>query len=418
MNARDQLYASRNSAEAKKFGFSKIRAKEFLKKHGIQVAALYGILKSVEDVRSFHWRSISGGFAMKPSNGSAGKGVLVIKQKLKNRDIWESVEGKRYTANDLRLHASDILEGQYSTWGAIANVIIEERIPIHPDFEPYVKFGTPDVRVIVYNKIPVMSMTRLPTEASGGRANLDQGAVGLGIDMGTGNTLHGVSGKKSSIQFLPGTNQPVDKLQIPFWIDILKTAVRASNATGLMFMGADIFVHPEKGPMVAEVNSYPGLSIQIANHAGLRRRLERVEDLEARNVNHAVKIGQALFAENYPLVTIGDSELTVVSPKEEVEIFGEHGQKRKGLALINTGREFSAIAIDVAKELGLADQNNLLWSQYVEGEGKEFVVEVEYKLRDRVRKTTMIVSKRINSAKYLMHIGRKDLTGLLVGEVR
>lgn len=417
MNARDQLYAARNSKDAKSFGFSKAKAKEFLSKHGIQVPALYAVLTAQEEVRRFDWSSITGGFAMKPSNGSAGKGVIVIKKKNKYGDTWSDVVGKVYSEDDLRFHASNILEGQYSTWGTIANVIIEERIPIHPDLAPYVKFGTPDVRVIVYNKVPVMAMTRLPTAESGGRANLDQGAMGLGIDMGTGKTLYGVSGKKTMMKVFSGTQQPVNTIQIPFWVDILKIAVRAANATGFVFLGVDVFVHPEKGPMIAEVNAYPGLSIQLANRAGLRRRLEKLEDIEANNVNHAVKIGQALFAENYPVMSIGDSELTVISPKEEVEIFGDKGEKRKGTALVNTGREWSAIAIDVAKELGLADQNDLLWTQYVEGEGKEFVVEVEYKLRDKVRKTTMIVSKRLNSSKYIMHIGRKDLVGFLVGEI-
>ncbi len=413
MNARDQLYTSLNSIQAKRFGFSKLRTKAFLKKHGILVPELYTTLTSQEEVRTFRWSSIPGGFAIKPSNGSAGKGVLVIKRRYKQKYMWEDIEGKLYSAGDLRFHAYNILDGQYSTWGTLPNVLIEERIPVHPDLEPFVEVGTPDVRVIVFNNIPIMAMTRLPNKQSGGRANLEQGAIALGIDMGTGKTTYGISGKHDVLRTFPHTRTSTQGIRIPFWEEALRTAVRAANATGLRYMGADLFLHPGKGPMVAEVNAYPGLSIQLANRAGLRKRLQRLEDIQARNVNHAVKIGQSLFAENYSVEHEGD--MTIIGTKEQVEIYGEHDQVVKGTALINTAREWSAIAYDTAQTLGLADTNDVLWTQYIEGAGKEIVVEVKFKLHDKIRTTTMVVSKRLQTGKYIMHIGRKDLAGYLVG---
>ncbi|MBI5151693.1 MAG: hypothetical protein HZA34_03920 [Candidatus Pacebacteria bacterium] len=416
MNGRDQLYCALNSYQAKRYGFSKYVAKEFFKKHNIQVAQLYGIVKNAEHIRRFDWEGVHGGFAVKPSNGSAGKGVLVIKKYDHKKSVWIDVEGKQHTSDDLRFHAQNILDGQYSTWGTTPNVIIEERVPIHPDLEPYVRFGTPDVRVIVFNRIPVMAMVRLPTKASGGRANLDQGAIALGIDMGTGKTMYGVSGKKKILREFPETTRTTVGLQIPNWIDVLKTAVRAANATGLQYMGADIFIHPEKGPMVAEVNAYPGLSIQLANRAGLRKRLQRIEDIEAKNVSQAVKIGQSLFAENYPIESEG--EFAVISTKEPVEIFGKHHTTMHGTALINTSREWSAISFSAAEKLGLADKNDVLWTQYVDGETKEVVVQVKYKLHDVTKTSAMVVSKRLSTGKYIMHLGRKDLTGYFIGVSR
>jgi len=413
MNARNQLYASLNSEKAKRYGFSKFVAKEFLLKHGIPVAQLYGILYTYDELKKFDWNSIEGGFAVKPSNGSAGKGILVIKEKVKGRG-WRDITGRIHTLEDLRLHVSDILAGQYSTWGTVRSAIVEERIPIHPDLEQYVTYGTPDVRVILLNKIPIMAMTRLPTKESGGRANLDQGAIGLGIDMGTGKTIAGVTGKKHPIEFFPGNTISVKGIQIPFWLRVLRTAVRVANATGLRYMGADIFLHPEKGPMVAEVNAYPGLSIQLANRVGLRRRLERVEGIEARNVNHAVKIGQSLFAENYPAFSTGE-DVPVLDIIETGELFGDLDVKREVRVLVNTGREQSAIAADVAEEMGLVDPQDLLWTQQLAGEGKASVVEVKLKLHDRVIKTPMIVSKKLSGTKYDIHLGRANLEGFLIG---
>jgi alpha-L-glutamate ligase-like protein len=412
LNARDQVYCSQNTYAGKKFGFSKYRTKEFLAKHGLQVAKLYAILKSSDDVRNFDWNETHSSFVIKPSNGSAGKGVLVIKRRDKQHGFWVDVEGHHHSADDLRFHSNNILDGQYSTWGTAPNVIVEERVPIHPDLEAYVSIGTPDVRVIVYNKIPAMAMVRLPTKESGGRANLDQGAIALGIDMGTGKTLFGVSGKKDLMKEFPGTQVNTQGIQIPFWTDVLATAVRAANATNLRYMGADIFLHPERGPMVAEVNAFPGLSIQLANRAGLRGRLQQLEEIKARHVSHAVKIAQSLFAENYPLENEG--EATIIATKEPVEVYGDDGRSMSGMALVNTAREWSAISYDAAEVLGLADTSDVLWTQYVEGAGKEVVVEVKYKLHGKVKTTTMVVSKRLSSTKHLMHLGRKDLKGYIV----
>lgn len=415
MNARMQVYTSQNSRQAKKYGFSKLRAKNFLKKHGITVPELYAVIASREELREFEWRETSGSFAIKPANGSAGKGILVIRRYDKNKSIWFDIEGNTYTEDDLDFHVSDILEGQYTTWGNKHAAIIEERIGIHPDLEPFVEVGTPDVRIIVYNNIPVMAMTRLPTEASDGRANLDQGALGLGIDMGTGKTIHGVSGKKSLIQYVPKNGHSVKGIQIPFWKECLKTAVRVANATGYVFMGVDLFIDPEKGPMVAEVNGFPGLSIQLANRVGLRRRLERLDGVVARNVNHAVKISQSLFAESFPST---DTDLIILEPKEQVTVFGDHDDQEIVVALINTGRYRSSISLKLAQKLGLVDPEDLLWKQTFEDEGKVPIVEVRYKIRDRVVTTTMAVSKRLDRKRNEVEIGRKDLGGFLVGEER
>lgn len=414
MNARVQLYTSLNPAKAKKYGFSKLRAKAFLQKHNILVPQLYAQIESLEDLRRFDWESIKGGFAIKPASGSAGKGIVVIKRRNHRNDTWIDVTGAEWTKQDLSLHVSDILAGQYSTWGTKHMALIEERIPIHPDLEPYAQLGTPDVRVIVFRNIPVMSMARIPTELSGGRANLDQGAIGLGIDMATGKTTNAVSGKKKTIHVFPHNNRPVRGIAIPFWTEALKTAVRVANATGLVYMGTDIFLHPEKGPMVAEVNAYPGLSIQLANQAGLRRRLERLEDVEARNVTHAVKIAQSLFAESYPGAA-GEFDRPIISHKETVLVYDLDENPHETAVLINTGRGRSVIAEHLAKELELTKQPEII-KEEVEGEGSSPVVPVKIKMKDRVLNTSMAVSKRLNNKRHRLELGRNDLSGFLVGE--
>lgn len=413
MNARVQLYTSLNSASSKKFGFSKLRAKNFLKKHNIRVPVLYAQITSTEELRQFDWYGIQGSFAIKPASGSAGKGIIVIKKYNARKKLWTDVSGEEYTEDDLDLHVSDILDGVYSTWGTRHMALIEERIPIHPDLEQYAQLGTPDVRVIVYQKIPVMAMCRLPTIASNGRANLDQGALGIGIDLGTGKSTFAVSGKKTVIRQFPHNGESVVGIQIPFWNEVLRTAVRTANATGLTYMGADIFLHPEKGPMIAEVNAYPGLSIQLANRAGLRRRLQRLEDVHARNVAHAVKIGQSLFGEALPGIE-GELDRPIIRPKEKIVLYDHEENGHEFVALANTGRYRSVVSEAIATQLELNLNHDTLWSQKVEGEGNVPVVEVVFKLKDRVITTSMLVSRRLNNKRHQLELGRKDLEGYLI----
>lgn len=413
MNARFQLYTAQNSSRAKRYGFSKLRAKTFLRKHGINVPELYAQIRTPEELREFAWDELQGSFAIKPANGSAGKGIMVIKKRLKN-GRYLSVDGEEHSAEDLTIHVSDILAGAFSTWGTKHIALIEERVPIHPDLEPYCQLGTPDVRIILYHKIPVMAMTRLPTETSSGRANLDQGALGLGIDMGTGTTTYGVSGKKKPITHFPHNHQPVKGITIPFWHEALKTAVRIANATGLNYMGADIFLHPERGPLVAEVNAYPGLSIQLANHAGLRKRLRRLEGIEARNTTHAVKLGQSLFAENYT-TPLGDADRSILNPREMVVVYDEDDNTVSAAAIMNTARSRSAISEILARALNLPIPSHLATSaDDDESEKHAPMVQVKFKLRDRIITAPMIVSSKLNKKRHQLELGRQELRGFLV----
>jgi alpha-L-glutamate ligase-like protein len=131
--------------------------------------------------------------------------------------------------------------------------------------------------VIVYRGVPVMAMTRLPTAASAGRANLHQGAIGAGIDLDTGHTTFAVL-RNRAVQANPDSGRSVIGVPIPHFPRILEIAVQATDRTGLGYVGADIVVDPRLGPIVLELYARPGLAIQLANRAGLRPRLDAVDE--------------------------------------------------------------------------------------------------------------------------------------------
>lgn len=415
MNARYQ-YTKLNSNAAKNYGFSKLKTKELLIKNAIPTAQIFHVFESLQELENINWDIIPVPFVIKPASGSAGKGIWVVSKKLANKQQWKLSTGATVNEDDLNLHIQNILDGEFSTWGSSHKAILEEKIPAHPDLAKYSYKGTPDIRVVVFNSVPVMAMARIPTKESEGKANLDQGAIGLGIDIATGLTTYAVKGKKEKITHFPGTKKKVSGIKIPHWNKVLETAVKAANAAGYKFMGADIFIHPEKGPMIVELNGYPGLSIQICNKAGLKRRIERVEGLEITSPKHGVKVGQALFAHTFSDQIKIDTGVQIISTQPDIVVFDEQGKEHATETLVNTGRYRSAISEKYAHDLGLFDIDDLLWRQQELVEGKVPVIEVKIKIKQKKIVTAMIVVKKLNKAKHKVELGRKDLQGFLVGD--
>jgi alpha-L-glutamate ligase-like protein len=176
---------------------------------------------------------------------------------------------------DLKYHISGILSGIYSLGGQEDVAIIEALIHPAPIFAEVTYRGVPDIRIIVYLGVPVMAMTRLPTRASEGKANIHGGAIGAGIDIGRGTTVTAVHRAKV-ITHHPDTGNPTQGINIPYWDSLLLTAAKAFEMTGLGYIGVDLVIDLTRGPLLLELNARPGLQIQIANESGLWERLECV----------------------------------------------------------------------------------------------------------------------------------------------
>jgi alpha-L-glutamate ligase-like protein len=213
-------------------------------------------------------------FVVKPNCGSGGRGILVVTGRSGEKFVRHN--GEHMTREDLRQHMSDILSGLYSLGGHTDVVLLQERIRLHPAFEPVSFKGVPDIRVVLYKNRPALAMLRLPTRASGGRANLHQGGLGAGIDLATGATHHAVLYGKNIVQH-PDTGESLIGLRIPYWQRILDMSAKVSAAVGLGYVGVDIVVDARHGPMLLEANARPGLAIQMANRRGLGLKLREIE---------------------------------------------------------------------------------------------------------------------------------------------
>jgi alpha-L-glutamate ligase-like protein len=256
----------------------KLKTKLQAEKFRLATPQLLAVIRHQYEVRSFEQISQDlCGFAIKPAKGSGGKGILVITDR--DQDLYVKSSGSRINIHDVKRHLSNILAGLYSLGGSPDVAIIEDLIRPAEMFEKLSYAGVPDIRVIVFNGYPVMAMLRLSTRASDGKANLHKGAVGVGLDIATGQSLHAVQYSRRITRH-PDTDLALNTIIIPDWKDLLLLAAHSFELTRLGYIGADIVVDAQRGPMLLELNARPGLSIQIANGRGLLPRLRRIEALD------------------------------------------------------------------------------------------------------------------------------------------
>jgi alpha-L-glutamate ligase-like protein len=169
----------------------------------------------------------------------------------------------------------------YSLGGRPDRAILQQRVRLHAAFTPIAYKGIPDVRVVVYRNEPAMAMLRLPTKASNGRANLHQGGIGVGVDLGSGLAHHAVLRNRFVLEH-PDTGVPVVGMRVPYWDEVLAMSSRVAEAVGLGYIGVDIVIDADQGPMLLEANARPGLAIQIANARGLLPRLAEIDEMKRR----------------------------------------------------------------------------------------------------------------------------------------
>jgi alpha-L-glutamate ligase-like protein len=258
----------------------KLRMARLCQNIGVPTPELYTEISSYAMLR--HLPDLLGeraDFVIKPNRGSAGRGVLVVVGR-DGRD-YRRHNGERLRLDALRQHLSDILSGMYSLGGQPDSAIVQQRIRLHPAFASITYKGIPDVRVILYRNEPAMAMLRLPTKASNGRANLHQGGIGTGVDLETGLTHHAVQ-RNRFVEHHPDTGRPVVGMRVPYWDEVLDMSRRVARAVGLGYIGVDIVVDEDAGPMLLEANARPGLAIQIANGRGLMPQLQAIDARLAR----------------------------------------------------------------------------------------------------------------------------------------
>ncbi|OGH17280.1 MAG: hypothetical protein A3I54_03235 [Candidatus Levybacteria bacterium RIFCSPLOWO2_02_FULL_41_11] len=408
MNARNFLYLNRyNKGRAKFAADDKLTTKKLFIKNNIPTATIIQAFATRKGLKNYSWDLPKEGFAIKPARGYGGEGILVFKN-------WDGLSGttissRAYTLKQIKSHILDIFDGIYSLQSIPDKAYIEGRIVPHRFFKKFGSMGLPDIRIIVFNKIPIMAMLRIPTEESHGRANLHQGAIGVGIGLRTGITKYAILRNKY-LKFIPGTKIKTSGIKIPNWEEIMLLATRAQIVSGLGFAGVDIVVEKKRGPIVLEINARPGLSIQNANLASLRERLERVEALNVPNAERGVEIARSIFAEKFSHKV--KEERKILSVIEPVTIFfnGKSGEYK---AKIDTGAYRSSIDKSIVEEFGFHLLPDNIHVSSASGGGVRPAIKLEFNLGGKKISTIASVADR-SHLQFPIIIGRRDLKGFYV----
>jgi alpha-L-glutamate ligase-like protein len=266
----------------------KLLTKQLALKNGMDVPRLYTVIRYHHQIKDvFEVANRYRQFVIKPSMGSGGEGILVLtKQK---KDKFARANGQLLSPEDIIYYISGILSGLYSLGGQDDKALVEYKVQALPVFDEISYQGVPDVRIIVFKGVPVMAMLRLPTKESNGKANLHHGAIGVGINLYNGITLHGVHHDRF-ITHHPDRGTNISGIQIPYWKDILKISARSYQMTKLGYMGVDVIIDRSKGPMVLEFNARPGLSIQLANQSGLLKGLKSLVSIDTHSMTDDERI--------------------------------------------------------------------------------------------------------------------------------
>lgn len=367
----------RNFAYLKPYNFKaarsnaddKLKTKQLLAQVGLPVPKTYAIIKDRRTLYNFDFDVLPKSFVIKPNMGIGGAGIYIVFARKKNNN-WVASNNQEVTKDNLLFHINDILEGFFSLSHSPDIAFFEQRLKTHPDLKLYCYKGVPDVRIIVFNRVPIMAMLRLPTKESKGKANLLVGGVGVGIDVSRGVTTHAVIKNKffgeRVIDYLPGTRIPLRGIKVPYWNKILEIAIEASKVSSLGYAGIDIAIDKEMGPVVLEVNARAGLSIQNANMSTLADRLRRVAGLKVKTAKKGKAIAKDLFGGEI------EQELEEISGKqilgiiEKIKLYGppkaestkkkQHKEREIEVqAKIDTGARVTSIDKDLAIKLGFED---------------------------------------------------------------
>ncbi|MFH1670191.1 MAG: tyrosine/phenylalanine carboxypeptidase domain-containing protein [Patescibacteria group bacterium] len=404
INARNLLYVKPfNPKKATALADDKLKTKAFLATRGVPAAKIFARIETRQQLKAFDFKQLPDECVLKPNTGFGGEGIILLKGRNKEGRFLK--QGKYPISNrELETHIEDILDGKYSLGGRLDTAFFEQILTAHECFARFRPAGLPDIRVIVFNLVPVMAMLRIPTKESEGKGNVHLGGIGIGIDIAKGVTTHAAQ-YHSLLKQLPHGGSPAGIL-IPYWDEILLISSRIQQITNIGYLAVDLTIDQEIGPALLEVNARAGLMVQLANLAPLRTRLERVKGLKVSSPEKGVRMSQDLFGEK---VKKGEKKA-----KEERPVLGTN----ETLFISGTGS-----TIEVPCRIAPGKERTIFSPELIVKLKESGAVEVKDKTEQtyRVKFTlggkkiqTLVTKKEVPFDNVQAIVGRRDLTDFLI----
>jgi alpha-L-glutamate ligase-like protein/uncharacterized protein (TIGR02421 family) len=349
MNGRNLLYVKAlNNKDAIRFADDKLKTKGFLAARKIPVPKLFGKIGSAEELAKFKWDQLPESFVLKPNAGYGGEGIVVIQKK--EDGVWISEGNKRYSQKDLADHVKYILRGEFAINNMPDVAFFEQKIDCHEALSTFSQYGLPDIRIIVFNLVPVMAMLRVPTKESQGKANLHTGGIGVGVDLAKGETTFAIQ-KNVPIEVMPDTNEIIHGHKIPYWDEILLISSQVQTISTLGYLAVDIAVD-KAGPVLIEINARAGLAVQNANREGLRSRLERLKKTKVISPEKGVRLAQDLFGNKIEKEIKEQYGKQIIGLESDIELTMKRGGTIKVDARIDTQADKNFLDDDIFDKVG------------------------------------------------------------------
>lgn len=402
LNARNLLYIKPfNPKKAVAFADDKMKTKAFLSARGIPTARLFARIETRRQLNAFDFASLPDECVLKPNEGFGGEGIIILKGR-RNGKFLE--QGKTPISEQrLREHIEDILDGKFSISGQADFAFFEQILIADDCFTPFRPAGLPDLRIVVFNLVPVMAMLRIPTAQSRGKANVHLGGIGIGVDIAKGVTTHAAQYNHILSELPHGT--PVAGIQIPRWEEMLLISSRIQHITNIGYLAVDLTIDHELGPVLLEVNARAGLMVQVANLAPLRARLERVAGLKVSSPEKGVRIAQELFGEKVGRRRDDTPEKPILAPREILEIASENFMIEE-LCAVAPEREHTMFAPEFIAELQKLDVLEPV-------HGAHNVYKMKFSLGGQ-KIQTLVQAGETGVPDIRAVIGRRDLAGFLI----
>lgn len=332
-NARNLLYIKKfNDKKGIRLANNKLQTKDFLVERGIPFAKTYGIISDRKELYEFDFSYLpKKNFVVKPNQWSKGQGVYIVKYipeehpegLIEEKNIPEdtTIFHKRWnrikkvffqrfeqhhpgkyqigdeilTDQEFRRRLLDILDGKYSLTLGGDKIIVEEKLVAGELFKDFCEYGLADIRVIVFNLVPVATMIRVPTETSWGKANLAQWGLGFGIEVGSGKITSLLRKNKIYKVKFPKRFAHFQNKKIPYRNDILFLSSKVQYFVNLWYLALDRVITNE-WPKLLEINARAWLEVQKVSDTKLKNVLEKIGDLKVIDPEKWVEIAKSLFS--------------------------------------------------------------------------------------------------------------------------
>lgn len=230
--------------------------------NALPVPPTYAVVSSVGEVGEA-WERIRSldSFVVKPAGGRVTPPTLALQRAMADgEEFWKTPSGHRMTARQVQGHMVDLVSGT-ALESEPTSIVIEYRVTNDDMFYQIYPRGLTGIRVIMYDGDPVLAVAHIPTDTAAGRKRRPQGALSAGIDINTG-MMSAAYDKKGYLAEHPDTYASIEGVKIKNWSDILAICTRAASAVPEEYLGVDLVIDADRGPMIMAVTARAGGNVE------------------------------------------------------------------------------------------------------------------------------------------------------------